>query len=211
MKIRGALQTGLAFGLLLTGSVDAKTAARMPARSWEIGPVIEGRNYSVGPLRPSQTNGGIGLTIAPNSEPHYVTFSHGSLRGKTKIRMRYRVEGPKDAVIYGANCSIGSPSAVTLYFQREDDDWTADGGRWWATFASVKLNGPMAEREVVAPLNANWTSVLDMSAKTNPNEFATAKANAGLVGFTFANCEGYGHGARATVPVRFVVTRFQVL
>ena len=125
--------------------------------------------------------------------------------------MRYRVEGPKGAVIYGANCSTGSSSAVTLYFQREDDDWTSDGGRWWATFASVRINVPMAEREIVAPLNANWTSVLTMTAGTNPNEFAAAKTNAGRVGFTFANCEGFGHGARATVPVRFIVTRFQVL
>ena len=36
------------------------------------------------------------------------------------------------------------------------------------------------------------------------------KAHADRVGFTFANCEGFGHGARATAPVRFVVTRFQV-
>ena len=211
MKIRGALLPGLAFGLLLTGSADAKTAARMPVRSWEIGPIINGRNYSLGLRGPSRTGGGIALTISPNAEPHYVTFRNGSLRGKTRIRMRYRVEGPRGAVIYGANCSTGSSSAVTLYFQREDDDWTSDGGRWWATFASVKLNGPMAEREIVAPLNANWTSVLTMTAGTNPNEFAAAKTNAGRVGFTFANCEGFGHGARATVPVRFIVTRFQVL
>jgi hypothetical protein len=211
MKVQGPLLSGLALGLVLTGSVDAKTSTHMPASSWEIGPIINGRNYSLALPGPSQLGDDFGLTISPNAEPHYVTFSHGSLRGKTQIRMRYRVDGPRGAVIHGAKCSTGSPSAVTLYFQREDDDWATDGGRWWATFASVQLNGPMAEREIVVPLNANWTSVLKMTAGNNPDEFSAAKAHAGRVGFTFANCDGYGHGARATVPVRFVVTRFQVL
>ena len=211
MKAQGALLSGLALGLVLTGSVDAKTSTHMPASSWEIGPIINGRNYSLAPPGTAQSGGGLGLTISPNAEPHYVTFNHGSLRGKTQIRMRYRVDGPRGAVIHGAKCSTGSPSAVTLYFQREDDDWFTDGGRWWATFASVQLNGPLAEREIVVSLNANWTSVLNMTARANPNEFAAAKARAGRVGFTFGNCEGYGHGARATVPVKFVVTRFQVL
>uniref|UniRef100_UPI0038688432 hypothetical protein n=1 Tax=Sphingomonas sp. TaxID=28214 RepID=UPI0038688432 len=113
--------------------------------------------------------------------------------------------------IHGAKCPYGSPSAVTLNFQRRGDDWATDGGRWWATYAKDQNKGPMAETEIVAPLNAKWTSVQNMTAKTNAIEFAAAKANADRVGFTFANCEGFGHGARATVPVKFVVTRFEVL
>ena len=69
----------------------------------------------------------------------------------------------------------------------------------------------MTDREIVAPLNANCTSVLNMTAKINSNEFAAAKAHVGRVGCTFANRERHGHGARATFPVRFVVTSFQVL
>ena len=211
MKVRGRPTPALALEFLLTSSADAETASHSLARSWEIGPIIAGRHYSRGLSRPSHFGGSFGFPIGPEAQPHYVTFNHGSLRGKTQIRMRFRVDGHRGAIIHGANCSTGSPSAVTLYFQRQGDDWATDGGRWWATFASVQLNGPMAEREIVAPLNAKWTSVVNMTAGTDPNEFAAAKADAGRVGFTFANCEGYGHGARATAPVKFVVTRFQVL
>jgi hypothetical protein len=182
----------------------------VPVGAWEIGPVIDGHNYSRGLSRASQFNDGWGFQIGPQAEPHYVTFKHGSLQGKRQIRMRFRVEGPRGAKVYGAKCARGSSSAVTLYFQRRGDDWATDGGRWWATFASLPLNGPMGETEIVAPLNAQWTSVDRMTAQNSPIEFATAKANADRVGFTFANCEGYGHGARATAPVRFVVTGFQV-
>ena len=109
MKVQGALLSGLALGLVLTGSVDAKTSTHMPASSWEIGPIINGRNYSLALPGPSQLGDDFGLTISPNAEPHYVTFSHGSLRGKTQIRMRYRVDGPRGAVIHGAKRSTGSP------------------------------------------------------------------------------------------------------
>lgn len=204
------------FAAFVLGATQANAqpragASQMNAHAWEIGPVINGRNHSQGLFRPSQFERGWGFIIGPRSEPHYVTFRHGSLRGKTQIRMRFRVEGPNGAIIHGAKCPTGSPSAVTLFFQREGDNWRADGARWWATFAKVSLRGPMAETEIVAPLNAGWTSVLKMNAENNPNEFAAAKANADRVGFTFANCEGFGHGARATMPVKFVVTSFQVL
>ena len=210
MKVSRALLPAVNSGLLLTTGVDAMAVAPFPASAWEVGPVINGRNYSRGPLRPSPSGAGLTVAIGPQAEPHYVTFRHGSLRGKRQIRLRFRVEGPRGAIIYGAKCSTGSPSGVTLFFQREDDDWTTDGGRWWATFATVSLNGPMGETEIVAPLDGRWTSVVAMTAANSPNEFAAAKAYAGRVGFTFANCQGFGHGARATMPVRFVVTRFQV-
>lgn len=211
MRLAAGLPAALALSGLLAGGVDARRVSGVPASAWEIGPVINGRNYSPGLSRPSQLRSGFGFTISPNMEPHYVTFRHGSLAGKSQIRMRFRVEGPNGAIIYGAKCPTRSPSAVTLYFQRRGDDWASDGARWWASFAKVTLRGPTAETEIVAPLNARWTSVLRMNARTNPNEFAAAKADADRVGFTFANCQGYGHGARATMPVRFVVTSFEVL
>lgn len=211
MKFAAGLPAALALSILPAGGVDAKTATTVPANAWEIGPTINGRNYSPGLSHPSRLADGFSFAIGPRAEPHYVTFRHGSLAGKSQIRMRFRVEGPRGAVIHGAKCPTRSPSAVTLYFQRRGDDWATDGARWWASFAKVTLRGPTAETEIVAPLNARWTSVLKMNAQTNPNEFAAAKADADRVGFTFANCQGYGHGARATMPVRFVVTSFQVL
>ena len=210
MKIWRQPLPAIILGLLLTADVDAKMVTHAQANSWEIGPVINGRNHSLALSRPSHAKGGWGFTISQQSEPHYVTFRHGSLRGKKQIRMRFRVDGPAGAIIHGAKCPTGSPSAVTLYFQRAGDDWATDGGRWWATFASGQLSRPTGEMEIVAPLDGKWTSVLHLSAENSRNEFEAAKAHADRVGFTFANCEGFGHGARATAPVRFVVTRFQV-
>lgn len=200
-----------AASLLLTGNGGASPVNQAPVRAWEIGPMIGGRNYSRGPTRPSLSAAGLSVAIGPDAEPHYVSFRHGSLQGKRRIRMRFRVEGPSGAIIYGAKCPTGTPSGVTLFFQRGDDDWASDGGRWWATFATVSLAGPKRETEIIAPLNANWSSVLSMTAANHPAEFAAAKAATGRVGFTFANCEGFGHGARATMPVRLVVTRFEIL
>lgn len=204
------LMCGLAWSALPIAGLGAVTPMRVPAAAWEIGPVIDGHNYSRGLASPSQFAYGWGFTIGPTSEPHYVTFSYGSLTGRREIRMRFRVDGPPGALVYGANCPGRSPSAVTLYFQARGDDWSSDGFRWWATFATVPIAGPMGETEIEAPLDANWTSVNIMSGDRNPAEFAAAKTNAGRVGFTFANCDGYGHGARATAPVRFVVTEFEV-
>lgn len=211
MKIQAGLHALFAAGLLASAGVSARTITPVPASAWEIGPVINHRNYSPGLSRPSPSRDGWGFAIGPQAEPHYVTFDHGSLLGRKQIRMRFRVEGPDRAVIHGAKCPTGSPSAVTLYFQREGDNWASDGGRWWATFASTPLAGPTGETEIVAPLDANWTSVSTMTAANDPDAFADAKLNAGRIGFTFANCEGIGHGARSTLPVKFVVTRFEVL
>jgi hypothetical protein len=191
--------------------VNVSASAQTPAGPWEIGPTIGNRNYSVGlPSTLTRGSNGLRVAIGPSAEPHYVTVRHGSLRGKSQIRMRFRIVGPNNAIVHGAKCSLNSSATVTLYFQRKDDDWATDGGRWWATFASVPLKVSTNEMEIVAPLNGKWTSVSRMTAENNPDAFVAAKANADRVGFTFGNCEGFGHGARATLPVSFVMTRFQV-
>lgn len=211
MKLLNAVSAALAAIVLPIVAVSAMPARSVRAGAWEIGPTINGRNYSRGLFGATQLIDGWAFLIGPTAEPHYVTFHYGSLRGKREIRMRFRIEGPPGAIIYGANCPVSSPSAVTLYFQRRGDDWSTDGARWWATFASVPINGARGETEIVAPLDATWTSVNTMTAQNNPEEFAAAKADADRVGFTFANCEGYGHGARATLPVRFVINAFEVV
>ena len=203
-----------ALAFLLTLCLAACDGGGNPAReprqaqqdsAWEIGPVIDGKNYSLGlPLRPTTFADGWGFAISPTAEPHYIT-KRATLAGKTVMRMRYRVEG--DGTIYGKGCALSSPSAVTLYFQKANDDWRTDGNRWWATFASVPLSRA-GEYSIEAPLDGAWTSVYKLTA--DAPEFAVAKRNADRVGFTFANCEGYGHGARATAPMQFIVTSFEV-
>ena len=123
-------------------AVRTAPASHMDPRGWMIGPVIRGRNHSVGmPLHPSPDPGGgwhIDLPRGPGSV-HYVTFRHGSLAGKRRIVMRYRVEAAPGVRI-APSTSPQSPSILTLYFQRGGDNWSARGRfetyRWYATFAS---------------------------------------------------------------------------
>src|SRR5690242_12476867 len=99
----------------------APAQAQAPGPSqWVIGPIIGGRNYSQGvPLHPAPGPGRawhIDLPQAPGSV-HYVTFRHGSLAGKSRIVMRYRVEMAPGVRIAPATAPQ-APSIITLYFQR---------------------------------------------------------------------------------------------
>jgi hypothetical protein len=183
----------------------------MIAESWEIGPVINGKNYSLNmPLRPTQDRDKTWyLEFGPESGPHYVTYQHGSLIGKSVIRARFKIEGAPGTRIWGKACP-DQPSSVTLFFMRSDPDWRGDGGRWWATFATFRPLEVGTEFEVVAPLDGNWTSVMTMTRATGQREFEDAMANADRVGFTFGDCESFGHGARAVATVRFRLLDFRV-
>lgn len=218
MMFRNATMTVLALFAVGGGGVEtsARAAARNPdPRAWLIGPIIRGRNYSQGvPLHPTPRAGGswhIDLPRAPGSV-HYVTFRHGSLAGKSRIVMRYRVEAAPGARIVPATVPT-LPSIITLYFQRGGDNWSGrgrfEGYRWYATFASQSPITP-GEHQIVAPLNGNWTAVQVSSARTNPAAFRDAIVEADQVGFVLGGGDGYGHGIYATGRARLVVTEFRV-
>lgn len=196
------------------GQADARTAAPAAAE-WTIGPVIKGRNYSRGmPLHPTPAPGGglaIDLPQAPGSV-HYVTFRHGSLAGKTRIVMRYRIDAAPGVRIVPRTAPHMS-AMISLYFQRGGDNWSGRGPfeayRWYATFASQSPLTP-GEHELVAPLDGNWTAVMTSSARSNPAAFAAALASADQVGFVLGGGDGVGHGIFATGPARLVITYFRV-
>lgn len=193
---------------------NGNAAASNPG-AWVIGPVIRGRNYSEGmPLRPTPRRGGgwhIDLPRPPGSV-HYVTFPHGSLAGKSRIVMRYRVEMDPGVRIAPPSSPLGA-SMITLYFQRTGDNWSGrrrfEAYRWYATFAT---QSPITRGEhlMVAPLDANWTAVETSSARTNPTAFREAIVDADQVGFVLGGGDGYGHGVFATGRARLIVTEFRV-
>ena len=193
----------------------AQRASLPSASEWVIGPIIRGRNYSEGaPLHPTPRRDGgwqIDLPRRPGGV-HYVTFPHGSLAGKRRIVMRYRIEAAPGVQIVPSTAPQ-SPSILTLYFQRSGDNWSARGRfeayRWYATFASQSPLKP-GEHVIVAPLNGNWTAVQTSSARTNPAAFAAALEEADQVGFVLGGGDGYGHGVYATGPARLIVTDFRV-
>jgi hypothetical protein len=184
--------------------------------SWEIGPITPRHgNYSVG-MPPTMLRGNGGLYFdfpqpdASAGHVHYVTFRHGPLTGKSRIVMRYRIEAAEGVQFYPTKFP-GSPSIITLYFQRRGDEWGGEeyeAYRWWATFTSLPLTP--GEHEIVADLSGNWTAVQTSSATSNPRAFREAVVDADRVGFTLGGGDGYGHGVYATGPARMVVTAFQV-
>ena len=183
----------------------------MVASNWEIGPIIDGKNYSVGvPIRPTQTTDGWAFDF-PQAGGHvgYITYKYGSLNGKSRIIMRYRIEADPMVQFLPKCCPQLLGQGPTMYLQRDNDDWREEGGRWWATFNSPWPIVP-GEFELNIPLNANWTSVYTWTAEGKPSEFAKAKADAERIGFTFGGGDGYGHGTYATGPARMVVTSFVV-
>ena len=182
---------------------------------WTIGPIIKGRNYSVGmPLHPAPSAWGgwqIDLPRAPGSV-HYVTFRHGSLAGKREIVMRYRVEvAPGVRIVPTTNPAL--PSIITLYFQRRGDNWSGRGQfetyRWYATFASHMPIAP-GDHVITAPLDGVWTAVQTSTARTAPAAFRAAIADADQVGFVLGGGDGYGHGVHATGRARLIVKSFRV-
>jgi hypothetical protein len=184
-----------------------------PAR-WFIGPVVSGQNASHGmPLHPEGAGGGWYFDLPPPpGSVHYITFRHGSLTGKTRIVMRYRVEVNPGVRIEPVTAP-GSPSIITLYFQRAGDDWSGadefETYRWYATFASQSPITP-GEHLMVASLKANWTAIQSSSRQSNPMAFRDAITHADQVGFVLGGGTGYGHGIYATGGARITVEDFEV-
>jgi len=166
------------------------------------------------PLYPRPHRGGAWQVDFPQPPPslHAATFRHGSLAGKRRIVMRFRVE-TDPGVRISPRTSPGSPSIITLFFQRGGDNWSARGPfeayRWYATFASKSPITP-GEHVMIAPLSGNWTAIESSSARTNPVAFRDAVAGADQVGFVLGGGDGFGHGIFATGRARLIVTSFRV-
>jgi hypothetical protein len=178
---------------------------------WEIGPIIDGKNYSHNvPLHPTpEAMFGWHIDFPQSDGVHYVTRHFGSLSGKTKITMHYRIEMDDGVKIVPSTAPKLPSIGPVLYFQREHDNWASDGWRWWATF-----NAPIpivaGEFELSVPLDGAWTSVETKTSANSPGDFFDAKQYADRIGFTLGGGTGYGHGVYATGPARIVVTEFKV-
>jgi hypothetical protein len=221
--MRRLLIAALAFALASCGGGghDRPTVRPAPAVNamqpsvWEIGPITENGNYSVGmPLHPYATVDGWAFDFPPYpGSVHYVTARLGSLAGKSRLVLRYRIEAA-EGVDLKPITGPDSPSLLTLYFQRRGDDWSAQGKferfRWYASgFTQAQLRP--GEFELAAPLDGpGWTAVETSTFETAYAAFADAKANADRVGFVFGGGTGLGHGVYATGRARFIVESFTV-
>ena len=181
------------------------------AAAWEIGPIIDGRDYSSGvPSQPTQDGSSwyFDFPLFPG-KVGYLTYRFGSLSGRSRIVMKYRIEMDPATLLHPPCCPNMISVGPTPYIQRKGDDWNTDGYRWWASYASPMPITP-GEHEITVELNGPWTSVFTKTADNDPSSFAKAKADADRIGFTFGGGDGLGHGLYADGSARFVLESFRV-
>ena len=216
LLVLGALG-GLAGGIGFVGPTQAIAQA---AQAWEIGPIVRGRNSSVG-MPPAPTPAGRGWYFDfpfPSEQAghvHYVTFRPGSLAGKSRIVVRYRVEAAS-GVSFVPRDRPQEPATVSLYLQRRGDNWSGRGPyqfyRWFAPPSTVKRIQPGVHEMTVSLNDGRWLGVSGgRRAQDNRAAFAAALARTDRVGLLFGSSSRRGHGVYATGPARFTLVSFRII
>ena len=210
------------FGLLAFASASGTSPQSIAreAASWEIGPDVRGRNYSVGmPLKPTPVKRGVWSFDFPYPNAavghvHAVTFNPGPLSKASKIIMRYRIDAAR-GVRFAPQETPDQPATVSLYFQRRGDTWSAKGRyefyRWYAPAQSVKEVAPGEHQIIVNLSDPQWISVMGKTVVTNPEAFRAALAEASQIGVAFGGTSGRAHGAFSTGPARFTLLEFRII
>ncbi len=214
-----------------TASTCGKTPSpggTVDTRRIYIGPELWDGDRSPGvPTHPQAHPGGgfaFDVPTGDGEKVDYVTFNHGSLAGHDRIRVKGRIEmaeGTELLAVPERDLAGRYPAQITMYFQREGDNWSAKGDyeddRWYATFVRQRLQA--GDFEMIAPLDGPWTATqrssndpnAELPLVYNPAGFRDAITHACCVGFVFGgNDIGFGHGMKATGPARFIVTELAV-
>ena len=209
-----ALIAGAAAG---TGAAPAQ-AQPSNAQAWEIGPVIRGRNLSVGmPESPTQGRRGWYVDFPyPHvgaGHVHYLTYNHGPLIGARRIVMRYRIDAAP-GTRFVARDTPGQTATISLFLQRAGDTWSARGPyAGYRFYAPAQTVAPITPGEHVMSVNIDggWTSVNGVPAARDPAAFRDALAETMGVGIVLGSPSRRGHGVFATGPARLTVLSFQVM
>jgi len=203
--------------LAATASLIAGAAVAMPpAEAWEIGPLIRGRNYSVGmPLQPSPVRGGglaMEFPVAGRGQLDALTTATGPLAGARRIVVRYRIDAAPETR-FVADEAHDETASVSLYFQRRGDSWTAKGRygsyRWYAPARAVFPLTPGTHTMTVG-LDEDWVNVHFRPRAQDPDGFEGALADTGRVGLAFGSLSLRSHGVYATGPARFTLLGFDI-
>lgn len=203
------------FAVALAAVAGTASAAAPPARDWEIGPVIRGKNYSYRmPLRPDEGREGPSFAIPgptkADGHVHYVTVPTRPLAGARAIVLRYRIDAAPGTRFVPQE-SPELPATLSLYFQRAGDGWTTRQPDWrWYAPTSRTMPLKPGTYTVWIGLNEDWIAMTGPGAHANPRGFRAALAQTARVGFTFGSEGGRGHGIYATRPARFTILDFRV-
>lgn len=205
-------------GLLASATVAwAQDFTAAPAEAWTIGPVIRGKNYSVGmPLQPDRARRGWSFEFPHPSvgagHVHYVTLETGPLAGKRRIVMRYRIDAARGARFVPRE-HPELPATVSLFFQRHGDSWSGKRHphhRWWSPAGAMRELAPGEHEIVVSLRDGNWISVWGGPASSHPEAFDAALEETARVGLVFGSSAARGHGVYSTAPARFTLLSYRV-
>jgi hypothetical protein len=201
----------LALSLALALGTAPALGQMPPAEAWEIGPIVRGKNYSVGmPARPSAGPEGslvIDFPAAGLGEVDALTTGVGPLAGARNITLRYRVDAaPRTRFI--AVETQNEPATVSLYFQQAGDNWSGRGRfasyRWYAPARAVIPLAP-GLHTVTVKLDEAWTNVNGQANSSVPEGFSAALRNTATLGLAFGSPSRRSHGVYATGPARFTL------
>ena len=201
------------------GLAFSTVAAAQPAHVWEIGPVVRSRNSSVGmPAQPLPSGRGWYFDFPyPHSgagHVHYVTFDPGSIAGRSRIVVRYRVDAPR-GVRFVPQETPAARATVSLYLQRRGDNWSGrrhyEFFRWYAPPATVRELAPGVHEMTADLRDRDWISVMGAPASQAPDAFTAANADTGRIGLVFGSSGARGHGVYATGPARFTLISFRII
>jgi hypothetical protein len=186
-------------------------AVAQPADAWEIGPVVRGRNHSVGmPRTLSPGRSGATFTFpSPGGSVHYVTIPTERLTGATRIAMRYRIDAAPGTRFVPVE-SPELPATISLNFQRRGDTWSGKRSqhyRWYAPYERMSPVAPGEYQVSISLRDPDWISVYGKRSRDNPE----ALADVDRVGFVFGSGAGRGHGVYAIGNASFTLLDFRVL
>lgn len=207
----------LILGAALAFAGSAALAATAAA-DWTIGPHIRGKNYSVGmPLQPTPTRNGWTFDFPyPNRSAghvHYVTFDPGSLAGKSRIVVRYRVDAARGTRFVPQE-HPDLPGTVSMVIQQRGDSWNARGRfehyRWYSPASQVDEIRPGEHQMTLSLKDPTWISVYGRPAGEHTRAFRDALANPAQLGLVFGSTAARGHGVYATAPARFELLSFRI-
>ena len=187
-----------------------------PAALWEIGPLVRGRNYSVGmPAQPRQERDGslsIEFPRAGIGQVDALTTSVGPLAGARQITMRYRVDAAR-GTRFVADETPDQPATVSLYFQRSGDTWSGKGRyasyRWYAPSRAVIPLSP-GQHTVTIGFDEVWTNVNGQPNQTNAAGYSDALENTATVGIAFGSAMRRSHGVYTTGPAKFTLLSLDI-
>lgn len=207
---------------LVAGAIAAlvpiAASSMPPASEWTIGPIIRGKNYSVGmPLQPDPTRTGWSFefpsTTRAAGHVHYVTFDPGTLADRSRIVIRYRVHA-RAGTRFVPQEHPTFPGAVSLFLQRSGDNWSARGRynfyRWYSPGHTVQELAPGTHEMIVRLDDPEWIAVMGGDARSNPAGFRAALSDPSAIGLVFGSVAARGHGVFATAPARFELLSFEI-